>query len=118
MAETETQTYDDTLESELATPAREITSRHRVDRRLLLPLAARHDASVARNATSHIAPRNRRFYSAEKSKPRSVAVMAASVVARYPNTTASRPGWRIAYDARLSVLPGGKSVDMVFYKTF
>jgi hypothetical protein len=29
------------LENDLATPATEITSRHRVDKRLLLPLAAR-----------------------------------------------------------------------------
>ena len=31
--------YDDTLESDLATPAGEIAARHRLDRRLLLPLA-------------------------------------------------------------------------------
>src|SRR4030095_11732197 len=36
--------YDDALESGLATPAREINSRHRVDRRSLLPLAAPRDA--------------------------------------------------------------------------
>src|SRR4029453_19161030 len=72
--------YDDALESDLAAPAREITSRHRVDRRLLLPLAAPRDA-VARNATSHIAPRNRHPYSAEKSKQRSVAVPAIIAVA-------------------------------------
>jgi hypothetical protein len=41
------------LEDDLATPAREITSRHRVDRRSLLPLAARD--AVAVNATSSIA---------------------------------------------------------------
>jgi hypothetical protein len=35
------------LENDLATLAREITSRHRVDRRLLLPLAARRDAVAA-----------------------------------------------------------------------
>jgi hypothetical protein len=52
--------YDDALESDLATPAGEITSRHRVDRRSLLPLAARRDA-VATKATSRIAPRNRRW---------------------------------------------------------
>jgi hypothetical protein len=46
----------DALESDLAMPATEITSRHRIDKRLLLPFAARRDA-VARNATSHIAPR-------------------------------------------------------------
>jgi hypothetical protein len=42
------------LENDLATLAREITSRHRVDRQSLLPLAARRDA-VARNATSRMA---------------------------------------------------------------
>jgi hypothetical protein len=70
--------YDDALESDLATPAREITSRHRADRRSLLPLAARRDA-IARNATSRIAPRNRRSYSEEKPKPRSVAVSEINV---------------------------------------
>jgi hypothetical protein len=67
------------LENELATLAREITSRHRVDRRSLLPLAPRRDA-VARNAASRMAPRNRRCYSAERSKPRSVAVSAINAV--------------------------------------
>jgi hypothetical protein len=43
-------------ESDLAMPAREITSRHGVDRRLLLPLAAWPDP-VARNVPSNIAPR-------------------------------------------------------------
>ena len=42
------------FESDLATPAREITSRHGVDRRSLLPLAARRDA-VARNDASRMA---------------------------------------------------------------
>jgi hypothetical protein len=46
--------HDDALENDLATPAREITSRHGVDKRSLLPLAARRDA-VARNATSRMA---------------------------------------------------------------
>jgi hypothetical protein len=32
------------LENDLATEAREMTSRHRVDRRSLLPLVAQHDA--------------------------------------------------------------------------
>ncbi|MGY4340951.1 hypothetical protein ACVWW3_005857 [Bradyrhizobium sp. LM2.9] len=50
------------LEGELATPAREITSRHGVDRRSLLSLAAPHDA-VAKNATSRIAPRSRVLFS-------------------------------------------------------
>ena len=127
MAETETQTYDDTLESDLATLATEITSRHRVDKRLLLPLAARRDVSVARNATGQIAPRNRRPYSAEKSKPRSVAVMAASVVARYANATASRPGSAHRHpadpasdcqNARLSFLPGGKASTWYSTKPF
>jgi hypothetical protein len=68
------------LENDLATLAREITSRHRVDRRSLLPLAPRRDA-VARIVTSRTAPRNRRCYSAEKSKPRSVAVSAINAVA-------------------------------------
>ena len=45
--------YDDALEIDLATPAREITSRHGVDRRSLLPLGTPRDA-VARNATSRI----------------------------------------------------------------
>jgi hypothetical protein len=36
------------LENDLAALAREITSRHRVDRRSLLPLAARRDAVAAR----------------------------------------------------------------------
>jgi hypothetical protein len=34
---------DQLLENDVATPAREITSRHGVDRRLLLPLAALRD---------------------------------------------------------------------------
>src|SRR5213078_3695194 len=68
------------LENDLATLAREITSRHGVDRRSLLPLAPRHDA-VARNATSRMASRNRLSYSAEKSKPRSVVVSAINAVA-------------------------------------
>jgi hypothetical protein len=42
------------LENDPATPAREITSRHGVDKRSLLPLAARRDA-VARNAKSRMA---------------------------------------------------------------
>ena len=42
------------LENDLVTPAREITSRHGVDKRSLLPLAARRDA-VAKNATSRMA---------------------------------------------------------------
>ena len=46
------------LENDLAMLAREITSRHRVDRRSLLPLAPRRNA-VARNATSRVAGRNR-----------------------------------------------------------
>jgi hypothetical protein len=41
------------LENDLATPATEITSRHGIDSRPLLPLAARRDA-VARNATSRL----------------------------------------------------------------
>jgi hypothetical protein len=41
------------LENDLARPAGEITSRHRVDKRSLLPLTARRD--VARNATSRMA---------------------------------------------------------------
>jgi hypothetical protein len=36
--------YDDALENDLATPAREITTRHEVDRRSLLPLATPRDA--------------------------------------------------------------------------
>jgi predicted metal-dependent peptidase len=32
------------LENDLATESREMTSRHRVDRRSLLPLVAQHDA--------------------------------------------------------------------------
>jgi hypothetical protein len=71
---------DHALEIDLATPAREITSRHGVDKRSLLPLAARRDA-VARNATSRMASRNQRCYSAETSKPRSVAVSAINAVA-------------------------------------
>src|SRR4051794_26707649 len=47
------------LQNDVATLVREITSRHRVDRRSLLPLALRRDA-IARNATSRMAPRNRR----------------------------------------------------------
>jgi hypothetical protein len=35
------------LEDDLATPATKINSRHRVDRRSLLPLAARRDAVAA-----------------------------------------------------------------------
>jgi hypothetical protein len=46
--------HDDALENDLATPAREITSRHGVDKGSLLPVAARRDA-VARNATSRMA---------------------------------------------------------------
>jgi hypothetical protein len=36
--------YDDVLETDVETPAREITSRHGVDRRSLLPLADRRNA--------------------------------------------------------------------------
>ena len=45
--------HDDALENDLAMPAREITSRHGVDRRSLLPRAARRDA-VLRNATNQM----------------------------------------------------------------
>ena len=66
---------DQLLENDFATPAREITSRHRVDRRLLLPLAARSDV---RGEECHEPHRTSRPtpYSAEKSKPRSIAVSA------------------------------------------
>jgi hypothetical protein len=46
--------HDGALENDLAAPAREITSRHGVDKGSLLPVAARHDA-VAKNATSRMA---------------------------------------------------------------
>jgi hypothetical protein len=46
--------HDDALENGHAAPAREITSRHGVDKRSLLPLAAPRDA-VARSATSRVA---------------------------------------------------------------
>src|SRR3954468_8249043 len=39
------------FESDLATPAREITFRHRVDRRSLLPLAARRAAAARKDAS-------------------------------------------------------------------
>jgi hypothetical protein len=39
--------HDDASENELAGPAREITSRHGVDKRSLLPLAARRDRLLA-----------------------------------------------------------------------
>jgi hypothetical protein len=45
--------HDDALENGHAAPAREITSRHGVDKRSLLPLAPRD--AVARNATSSVA---------------------------------------------------------------
>jgi hypothetical protein len=40
----DTEIMDQLLENDLATPTREITSRHRIDRRSLLPPAARRDA--------------------------------------------------------------------------
>jgi hypothetical protein len=41
--------HDDALENDLATPAKEITSRHGVDKGLLLPVAARRDAVARTN---------------------------------------------------------------------
>jgi len=75
----EPQAFDDALESDLATSAREITYRHGVDKRSLLPLAARRDV-VARNAKPHGAP-SRGSYSAETSKPRFSAKPATNAVA-------------------------------------
>ena len=74
---------DDALESDIATPAREIASRHRIDRRLLLPYAARRGA-IARNATSYIASKPTSSF-CRKSNPRSVAVSAINAVAGLHN---------------------------------
>jgi hypothetical protein len=60
--------HDDALENDLATPAREITSRHGVDKGSLLPVAARRDA-VARSRMALEAD----VLPTETSKPRSVA---------------------------------------------
>ncbi len=80
--------YDDDLENDLGTPAREITFRYRVDRRSLLPLAAPRDA-VARNATSRIC---RDF------QTRSVAVSAIDLVAACAQRGLSAPALISGHD--------------------
>ena len=72
---------DDALENDLATPVREITSRHGVDKRSLLPLAAQRGA-VARNATSRRHSKLTLLF-CETSKPRSVAKSAINAVAAW-----------------------------------
>src|SRR4051812_9704093 len=67
-----------------------------------MPLTPRRDA-VARNATSHIAPRIRRRFSAEKSNPRSVAAWAITIAAAcqlVPRTSRSEPREKLSYGAR------------------
>jgi hypothetical protein len=79
--------YNCPLENDLAMGAREITSRHGVDKRSLLRLAARRDA-VARNPTSRMAPRNhvvilQRLLSRVQSLyPQSMPLPLAQLVAR------------------------------------
>src|SRR4051812_11343678 len=68
------------LENDLATLAMEITSRHRFDRRSVLPRVPRRDAG-ARYATSRMAPQKPTLLFCREDKPRSVAVSAINAVA-------------------------------------